>query len=166
MSELYRLLQKLGLFFDPDRDGIRNPWTGQPETRRTATRTEPEPDNIVYDKKGGRARTFEMDTDNCVLIWDDYNPDSADRTAEFTEADRDIIQEWRQDSLRPNLSERNYRILKAIFAEGLSAKRAAEDSRNRNGPGYSTRTLDNYWAAMSAASARRKHGKTPTPAQK
>ena len=166
MSKLYRLLQKLGLFFDPDRDGIRNPWTGQPDTRRTTARTEPEPDNIVYDRTGGRARTFIADTDNGQFVWEDYSPDSADRTADFTKQDKDIIQEWRQDNLRPNLSERNYRILKAIFAEGLSAKRAAEDSRNRNGPGYSTRTLDNYWAAMSAASARRKHGKTPTPAPK
>lgn len=162
MRTLYKLLQSIGVFFDPERDGLANPWTGQ-RTEKRQTKP-PEPDNIVYDKHGGRARTYTEDRDNSVMIWEDYNPDSAERTAEYTQQDKEVIQEWAADSIRPNLSERNYRILKPLYAEGISAKKAACHAVNKNGPDYSVRTLDKYWAAMAAASARRKEAKTPTPA--
>lgn len=163
MRTFYRLLQRAGVFFDPKRDGAKSPWTGHQTQKATAK--EPEPDNIVYDKAGGRARTFTEDRDNRYMEWADYNPDTADRTAEFTEQDKTVIQEWAADSIRPNLSERNYRILKPLYADGISAKKAASNPVNKNGPNYSVRTLDKYWAAMAIASGRRSEAKTPTPAR-
>lgn len=157
MMNIYRLLQKAGILFDPDRDGIACPWTaGQAGQGRQDKRRDP--DNLVYDKHGGRARTFEEDRENRVFVWNDYSPETEKRTAEFTDYDAEALENWKADPDRPNLSEKTYRQLKPIYADGLSAAKASKDARNLNGPRLSSRTLDKYWAAMAVATAKQLEG--------
>jgi len=167
MSIFNYILEVLGLRFNPDRQGIACPYSGL-EGSAPAVPKKKKPANLSY-SKDGTPWLWGMDDSPGSMDWKRYDANTDDRTAIYTEYDAEVLEEWTNDPDRPNLKEENYRTLKPIYADGLSAVRAETDARNLNGPGYKSRTIDNYFSAMNKATARQmiddgRLVETPTPA--
>ena len=151
MKWTHRILSALGLRFDPDTDGVSVPGirttVSEPkDIRRTPTDM---PADIVADRVGGRVRQFTDREDG--IDWDTYNVRGAGRRADIRQEDLLAI-EWSNATKQgAPIQELRYRELKPVYAKGLTTDEAAALSEFKGKRGYGSRTLDNYWAAMTEA---------------
>jgi hypothetical protein len=109
---------------------------------KAADRAKPvqdKPDNLVYYAN----RAFVQSEDPATRTFEDTRyQGQADRSGTVTRTDERLIE-------RDGLDKERYMTLKPFWASGVSAQAAARNFRGKRG--FSSRTLDKYWAAFSEA---------------
>ena len=105
------------------------------------------PDNVVY--HAGLAFVQEEDSVS-MTVTDTRLTSGVDRSPNVTPREMSACRSQ-------GLDEERYRELKKVWAEGVSAVSASRMYHGKRG--YSSRTLDKYWAAFSEA-------ETPPPTAK